>query len=398
MSRVPISLACWDYDRTRALEDGTVTVDGVDLTYLRLPVEETFFRMLRHREFDAAEMSLASYVTRLGTDDSSFVAIPVFPSRAFRHHGIYVHTGAGIREPADLAGRVVGVPEYQLTACVWIRGILADHHDVPVASVRYRTGGMHAPGRVEKQALDLPPEIDIAPIPPDRTLADMLVTGEIDALYAPRTPRPLREGRPEVARLFADSRAAEEQYAAATGIFPIMHVVVLRRTSTPGTRGSRARCTTRSGGRRPSPRTASTRSPRTRRCSRGSTTRSSACAGCSVATSGPTASRPTGRCSRRSCATPTSRGSPHAASSPTSCSCPRPARTTWSSGREGPAPPPPDRRRDRTSVVCRMAARSATRRNTSGSEVSAATRRHRSSVVKSSTRSPLAFASSSACA
>ena len=184
--------------------------------------------MLRHREFDAAEMSLSSYVTRLGTGDSSFVAIPVFPSRAFRHHGIYVHTGAGIREPADLAGRVVGVPEYQLTACVWIRGILADHHDVPVASVRYRTGGMHAPGRVEKQALDLPLEIDIAPIPPDRTLADMLVSGEIDALYAPRTPRPLREGRPEVARLFADPRAAEEQYAAATGIFPIMHVVVLR--------------------------------------------------------------------------------------------------------------------------------------------------------------------------
>ena len=228
MGRLPVTLACWDYDRTRALEDGTVAVDGVDLTYLRLPVEETFFRMLRHREFDAAEMSLSSYVTMRGAGDESLVAIPVFPSRAFRHHGIYVHTGAGIRAPADLAGRVVGVPEYQLTACVWIRGILADHHDVPVASVRYRTGGMHAPGRVEKQALALPPGIDVAPIPPDRTLADMLVTGEIDALYAPRTPRPLREGNPAVARLFTEPRAAEERYAAATGIFPIMHVIVLR--------------------------------------------------------------------------------------------------------------------------------------------------------------------------
>ncbi|MEJ2865567.1 ABC transporter substrate-binding protein [Actinomycetospora flava] len=226
--RQPITLACWDYDRTRALEDGTVAVDGVDLTYLRLPVEETFFRMLRHGEFDAAEMSLASYVTKLASGDTSLVAIPVFPSRAYRHHGIYVHTGAGIREPSDLAGRVVGVPEYQLTACVWIRGILADQHDVPVASVRYRTGGMHAPGRVEKQTLALPPEIDVAPIPPDRTLADMLVTGEIDALYAPRTPQPLRDGNPAVARLFADPRAAEERYAAATGIFPIMHVIVLR--------------------------------------------------------------------------------------------------------------------------------------------------------------------------
>ena len=210
MSKLRLTFACWSYDRTRALVDGSIEPDGIDLNPLDLHVEETFFRMLRHREFDVAEMSLSSYVTRLGTGDSSFVAIPVFPSRAFRHHGIYVHTGAGIREPADLAGRVVGVPEYQLTACVWIRGILADHHDVPVASVRYRTGGMHAPGRVEKQALDLPLEIDIAPIPPDRTLADMLVSGEIDALYAPRTPRPLREGRPEVARLFADPRAAEE--------------------------------------------------------------------------------------------------------------------------------------------------------------------------------------------
>lgn len=231
MSRVPITVACWDYDRTRALADGTVRPDGVDLTYLSLPIEETFYRMLRHREFEVAEMSLASYVTAAaaGPDAGGLVAIPVFPSRAFRHHGIYVHSDSGIEKPVDLVGRVVGVPEYQLTAVVWIRGILADRHDLPVASVRYRTGGMHSPGRVEKQALDLPPEIDVAPIAPDRTLVDMLVTGEIDALYAPRTPRPILEGRPEVRRLFADPRAVEEDYARDTGIFPIMHTVVLRR-------------------------------------------------------------------------------------------------------------------------------------------------------------------------
>jgi 4,5-dihydroxyphthalate decarboxylase len=231
MTRIPITLACWDYDRTQALADGTVTVDGVDLTYLCLPVEETFFRMLRHREFDVAEMSLSSYVTALAAqpDDVPFVAIPVFPSRAFRHNGIYIHSDSGIEKPSDLAGRVVGVPEYQLTAVVWIRGILADHHEVPVSSVHYRTGGMHQPGRVEKQNLNLPPEIRVSPIGPDQTLAEMLVTGEIDALYAPRTPRPLVEGRPEVRRLFSDPRAAEESYAAETGIFPIMHVVVIRR-------------------------------------------------------------------------------------------------------------------------------------------------------------------------
>lgn len=228
--RVPVTLACWDYDRTAALASGEIRPDGVDLTYLSLPVEETFFRMLRHREFDAAEMSLSSYVISLGdAGGSPFVAIPVFPSRAFRHNGIYVNAGSGIASPGDLRGRTVGIAEYQLTANVWIRGILAEHYGVPVESVRYRTGGQHEPGRVAKVAHDLPPGIDIAPIPPGRTLADMLVTGEIDALYTPRSPLPFVQGRPEVRRLFPDVRAEEERYYRQTGIFPVMHVVVLRR-------------------------------------------------------------------------------------------------------------------------------------------------------------------------
>ncbi len=226
--RVPLTVACWDYDRTFALASGDIRPDGVDLTYLSLPVEETFFRMMRYREFDAAEMSLSSYVISL-CGDAPFVAIPVFPSRAFRHNGIYVNAASGIHEPGDLAGRLVGVAEYQLTAAVWIRGILAEHYGVPVESVRYRTGGLHEPGRAAKIRHDPPPGVEIEPIPPGRTLADMLVTGEIDALQSPRTPRPFAEGRPGVRRLFADPRAQEERYFAATGIFPIMHVIVLRR-------------------------------------------------------------------------------------------------------------------------------------------------------------------------
>jgi 4,5-dihydroxyphthalate decarboxylase len=225
---MPLTLACWDYDRTEALRNGRISPEGIDLTYLSLPVEEIFYRMARFREFDAAEMSLSSYTLSLFRD-SPFIAIPVFPSRSFRHNGIYVNSGGGIGEPADLAGRVVGVPEYQVTAAVWIRGILADRHDLPVGAVRYRTGGMHEPGRVEKLRLDLPDGIEVEPIPAGRTLADMLVAGEIDALYSPRTPRPYAEGRPEVRRLFADPRAVEEEYFAQTGIFPIMHVVALRR-------------------------------------------------------------------------------------------------------------------------------------------------------------------------
>src|SRR3984957_5612421 len=143
-----LSLACGDYDRTRTIIDGTVRPLGIALTCLPMTIEEIFFRMARFREFDAAEMSLSSYLVSLSAGESApFVAIPVFPSRSFRHSGIYVHTGSGISLPEQLAGRTVGVAEYQLTANVWIRGILADRHDVPVSSVRYRTGGLHPPRR-----------------------------------------------------------------------------------------------------------------------------------------------------------------------------------------------------------------------------------------------------------
>jgi 4,5-dihydroxyphthalate decarboxylase len=230
--RVALTLACGDYDRTAALARGDIRPEGVDLTYLTLPVEETFFRMARHREFDAAEMSLSSYVISR-EQGAPFVAIPAFVSRAFRHNGIYVGPGSGIGVPADLVGRVVGVAEYQLTANVWIRGMLAERYGVPVASVRYRTGGLHRPGRVAKLAHPLPSGVEVKPIPAGETLADMLATGRIDALYTPRVPRTFAAGRDGgalgVRRLFADPRAEEERYYTATGIFPIMHVVVLRR-------------------------------------------------------------------------------------------------------------------------------------------------------------------------
>lgn len=229
MSRLRLTVACDNYDRTLALRTGEVHPDGIDINYLCLPVEETFHRMVKYREFDVAELSLSSYVLTLDTNDPPFVAIPVFPSRSFRHGGIYVNSDAGIHAAGDLVGKVVGVPEYQLTAPVWIRGILAEHYGVPVDSVRYRTGGLHDPGRREKIALSLPDSVDIAAIPADRTLSDMLVRGEIDALYAPRTPRPLMEGRPEVGRLFSDVAAEEAKYFQNTGIFPIMHVIAVRR-------------------------------------------------------------------------------------------------------------------------------------------------------------------------
>lgn len=229
MPNLPLTLACWGYDRTRALFDGRVRADGIDLTCLDLPVEETFFRMLRHREFDVAELSLSSYVLSLFAADPPFVAIPVFPSRFFRHSCIYVNAAAGITRPADLAGRTIGTPEYQMTAPVWIRGILADEHGVPVSSVRYVTGGLEQPGRAEKLRLDLPPAIRVDPIPTDRTLAAMLAAGEIDALYTARTPSTFGDGSGRVRRLFDDFPAVELDYFRRTRIFPIMHTVAIRR-------------------------------------------------------------------------------------------------------------------------------------------------------------------------
>ena len=229
MSRLPLTFGCWNYDRTRALMDGSVVPDGIDLNYLDMPVEETFFRMLRHREFDVAEMSLSSYTVSLFREPCQFVAIPVFPSRFFRHSSIYVNADAGIEEPADLVGKRVGNPEYQMTAPVWIRGILAEHYAVPVESVTYVTGGEEQPGRSEKLKLDLPSAIRVERIGPEQTLSQMLRDGEIDALYTARAPSSFRAGHGRVRRLFADYPEVEQAYFRATGIFPIMHVIAIRR-------------------------------------------------------------------------------------------------------------------------------------------------------------------------
>ena len=229
MSKLKLTFGCWNYDRTRALMDGSVQPDGIDLNYLNMPVEETFFRMLRHQEFDVAEMSLSSYSVSLFKEPRPFVAIPVFPSRFFRHSCIYVNANSGIREAKDLIGKRIGNPEYQMTAPVWIRGILQDHYGVPVDSVTYFTGGEEAPGRAEKIKLDLPANITVQSIGPTQTLAQMLLDGEIDALYTARMPSSFLTGGGKVKRLFEDYEQVERNYFKETKMFPIMHTVAIRR-------------------------------------------------------------------------------------------------------------------------------------------------------------------------
>jgi len=228
MTRLTLSFACWDYDRVRAIQDGRVRPEGIELTSLVLPVEETFYRQLRHQEFDVCEMSLSSYLLTLDEPEPPYVALPVFPSRFFRHQSIYVNTANGIREPADLVGKRIGTPEFQMTAGVWQRGILAEEYGVPVDSVTYRTGGIEQPGRREKIALDLPDRIKLEPIGPGQTLSQMLATGEIDAICSASEPSSFRTS-PDVRQLFPDFRAVEADYFRRTAIFPIMHTVVIKR-------------------------------------------------------------------------------------------------------------------------------------------------------------------------
>lgn len=228
MVKIHLTLSCWDYDRTRALQDGTVRVEGVKLTYLPLRPEENFWRMLRYQEFDAAELSMGSYLIAQDQGFPRFVAIPVFPSRAFRHSCIYINTDSGIRRPADLVGRRVGVCEYQITMAIWVRGILQHEYGVKPEQMRWFTGSEEQPGRVDKIKSDLPRGVDIRPIGPEQTLSSMLEQGEIDAMISAHMPLPFLRRSPKVQRLFANFREVEKDYYRRTKIFPIMDAVAVR--------------------------------------------------------------------------------------------------------------------------------------------------------------------------
>jgi 4,5-dihydroxyphthalate decarboxylase len=227
--RLRLSVAMGDYDRTRALLDGRVLIDGVNPVYMALSPEETFFRAMRQQAFDISELSLSSYVVKASRGDCPYVAVPVFLSRAFRHTSIWVRKDR-VLTPQDLKGKRVGVPEYQLTANVWARAILQDDHGVFPRDITWVRGGIHEPQRPEKIALTLPPDVRIEDAPAGRTISDLLDAGAIDGFIAPRPPAGAAAGNPHVRWLFDDPTAAAKDWYRRTGIFPIMHVVGVRRT------------------------------------------------------------------------------------------------------------------------------------------------------------------------
>ncbi|APX88749.1 4,5-dihydroxyphthalate decarboxylase [Brevirhabdus pacifica] len=225
-----LSLATWDHDRVMALHDGRVTVPGVSFESHVEPTSKLFPLAVQEARYDVTELSVSSYALQVSRGECEYTAIPAFISRAFRHSGFFGRRGSGVESPADLAGRRVGVPEYQMTAALWMRGILADEYGVDNSAIHWRTGALDAGVRRERLELALPPGMVVEPITEGDTLQDMLLRGEIDGLLAPKPPRAFLDGNPDLVRLLPDFAEQERAYHQRTGFFPLMHLVAVRKS------------------------------------------------------------------------------------------------------------------------------------------------------------------------
>ncbi|HUO88333.1 MAG TPA: hypothetical protein VMU08_04090 [Rhizomicrobium sp.] len=223
MANLRLSFACGPYDRTQALRDGTIRAEGIDLIYVAAQPAEIFWRMLQFKEFDVAEMSLSNYTMTVASGDSPFIAIPVFPSRVFRHGYFFINTTKGIEKPQDLAGKRGGVPEYSMTAAVYMRGLLEHEYGVKASQIEWLQG------RADRLQHKPPPGVRIAQAPAGVELGDLLERGELDFLMTANNPLSFRRGSPVVRRLFPNYREVEQDYYRRTKIYPIMHTVVIRR-------------------------------------------------------------------------------------------------------------------------------------------------------------------------
>jgi 4,5-dihydroxyphthalate decarboxylase len=228
MNELPLTLAISEYDHVTDLATGRIVPEGIRLTCLNLPVEEIFFRFLVNREWDVSETSMAKYASLISQGDTSLIAIPVFPSRIFRHSSIYVRRDGPVSAPSDLVGRRVGLPEWAQTAAVYSRGLLMHQFGIDLTSIDWVQAGVNQPGRIEKVDLRLPTGIKLTRIA-DRTLSEMLVSGDVDAVLSAAPPACFEEGHPNIRRLFENYREVEAAYYRETSIFPIMHVVTIRR-------------------------------------------------------------------------------------------------------------------------------------------------------------------------
>ena len=225
---IKISFATWDHDRTLPIHDGRVPIDGVEIESHILPTSILFPLAAQEARYDITEMSLSSFILQVARGGSPYTAIPAFPSRAFRHSGFFARRGSGIESIADFAGRRIGVPEYQMTAAVWMRGMLKDEHGIGAEQIHWRTGALDSGVRRERLPLALPDGMVVDPIDDGETLQELLLAGRIDGLLAAKPPQAFLEGNSEIVRLIPDFEAAEIDYHRRTGFFPIMHLIAIR--------------------------------------------------------------------------------------------------------------------------------------------------------------------------
>ena len=230
MPKLQISLGCCDYDRTKAIFDGRAAIEGCEVLPVAIEPEEAFHRAFSSQEFDVSEISISSHTLTTARGENAYVGIPAFVSRLFRHSGIYIRTDRGIDSPQSLQGKTVGLPEYQITANVWIRGILEDDYGLKPETIHWRRGGLEEPGRLERSPLKLPSNIELRQVADGKTLSGMLEAGELDAVISARAPSCFERGAPNVTRLFPDYRRTEEEYYGRTKIFPPMHIIGIRRS------------------------------------------------------------------------------------------------------------------------------------------------------------------------
>jgi 4,5-dihydroxyphthalate decarboxylase len=226
-SRIQLSMGISDYDHVRDFASGSIKVEGLELVHIDLPVEEIFYRFLNHREWDVSEVSLAKYSALVASGDTSLVGIPVFPSRSFRHSSMYVRSDSALDHPSQLRGATVGLPEWAQTAAVYSRALLQHEYDVPLTEVSWVQAGVNQAGRKEKVGVSLPPGVECRSVP-DRSLTRLLLDGTLDAVFSAHPPTPFEHGDGSIRRLIGNLPVVEDDYFEQTGIFPIMHTVVIR--------------------------------------------------------------------------------------------------------------------------------------------------------------------------
>ena len=230
MAKLSISLACCDYDRTHAIFDGRAPIEGCEVLATPMAPEEAFHRAFKYQEFDVTELSFSSTMVTTARGECPYVGVPAFVSRLFRHSSLYIRTDRGIESPEDLKGKTIGLPEYQMTANLWVRGILEDEYGVKPSDIRWRNGGLEEAGREERARISLPDGVELESIPTDETLSQWLVEGKLDGLLSARAPSCFLNGAPNIDRMWPNYPEVERAYFEKTKIFPIMHLIGIRKS------------------------------------------------------------------------------------------------------------------------------------------------------------------------